>query len=200
MKGILLLNGEPFSGEIDTLGKLVCCCDGAYNWAKEKGIRIDICIGDFDSLGFKPEGAEVFPVEKDFTDAELGFERLVASGADEIEIYGGSGKREDHFFGNVGLLIRAHKRGVKAVFRSDYTDFFIVEGLVEIREKIGTTVSVVPISESLHINSNVGFKYGACDLTIKQGESIGLSNEVTKEKACMDIDEGRGILFIVRKK
>ena len=53
MKGILLLNGEPYSGAIDAEGAVVYCCDGAYEWAKDR-VRIDKNVGDFDSLGYIP--------------------------------------------------------------------------------------------------------------------------------------------------
>ena len=125
LKGIILLNGERFSGEIDTKNSFVVCCDGAYEWATQAGIKCDVVLGDFDSLGYVPEGATVYPCEKDFTDGELALERLISEGVSFVEIYGGSGRREDHFFGNVGLLIKAHNAGVKAVFKSDYTDFLI---------------------------------------------------------------------------
>ena len=53
MKGVLLLNGEPYSGEIESENALVYCCDGAYSWAKNR-VRIDKNIGDFDSLAEIP--------------------------------------------------------------------------------------------------------------------------------------------------
>ena len=40
MKGVILLNGEPYKGEIDDTNALVFCADGAYNWAKGR-VRID---------------------------------------------------------------------------------------------------------------------------------------------------------------
>ena len=49
-RGIILLNGEPFQDQIDDKGALTVCCDGALRWAQGK-VRIDLCAGDFDSLG-----------------------------------------------------------------------------------------------------------------------------------------------------
>ena len=105
MKGILLLNGEPYDGEIDDTSAVVVCCDGAYEWAKNK-VRIDKNVGDFDSLKYIPTPApeEIYPAEKDYTDGEIALKKLIALGVDEIEIYGGGGGREDHFLGNLQLL------------------------------------------------------------------------------------------------
>ena len=34
MRGIILLNGEPWQGEIEDGNAFVVCCDGALRWAK----------------------------------------------------------------------------------------------------------------------------------------------------------------------
>ncbi len=199
MKGIILLNGQPYLGKIDTTNAFTVCCDGALNWAKDVNIAPDLCVGDFDSLGYIPDGAKVFPAEKDYTDGEIALDELIKRGADVIYIYGGGGGRDDHFLGNVGLLIKARELNVKAVMVTNYTEFCLVDGFVIVDRPVGTTVSMVPITQKLHINSSVGFKYPMSDLTVKMGESRGLSNVTTKEKAAIDIDCGVAILFVVRE-
>lgn len=199
MKGIILLNGDPYSGKIITDGCYTVCCDGAMKWADAAGIKYDICIGDFDSLGFIPDNGEVYPVEKDKTDGEIALEILLEKGVSEIEIYGGSGRREDHFFGNVGLLVRAFENGIKAVFKSDFTEFFVADSNVVIDEPTGTTVSLVPISAYVHINGTKGLKYEAKGLTVRMGESRGLSNVTTLSRSEIEITEGTALIFIVRR-
>lgn len=106
MKGIILLNGEPYAGDIGKKeGDIVLAADGALAWAKDK-IGIDITAGDFDSLGYVPANSVVYPSEKNFTDGEIALDLLIGKGCREIEIYGGGGKREDHFFGNLQLCTR----------------------------------------------------------------------------------------------
>ena len=62
-------------------GDLLVAADGGYRYLADMGITPDICVGDFDSLGFEPGGCEIvrLPVEKDDTDiiacAHLGLER-----------------------------------------------------------------------------------------------------------------------------
>ncbi|MBP5193196.1 MAG: thiamine diphosphokinase [Clostridia bacterium] len=199
MDGIILLNGDPYSGKIETEGKFVICCDGALEWATRAGVSVDLCVGDFDSLGYMPCNAKVFPVEKNLTDGEIALDEAKERGIKRVEIYGGSGRREDHFFGNVGLLLKARSLDVDATFFSDYTEFRLAEGRVEINEKAGTTVSLFSISEFLHINRSEGLKYSADGLTLRRGESRCLSNILTKDKAAIEISSGLGIIFIVRK-
>lgn len=112
MKAALLLNGAPYGGELPK-DRLIYCCDGAYRWAKGRA-EIYKNIGDFDSLDEVPNPApeEVYPSEKDFTDGEIALRKMIEEGADDIEVYGAFGGREDHFIGNLHLLYFAHMRGV----------------------------------------------------------------------------------------
>ena len=52
--------------------------------------------------------------------------KLLEAGADDIEIYGGFGGREDHFIGNIHLLYRAFKAGAECAMISEKTKIFWV--------------------------------------------------------------------------
>ena len=54
MRALILLNGESYRGAIDASGAVVYCCDGAYDWAKGR-VKIDVNLGDFDSLSYVPD-------------------------------------------------------------------------------------------------------------------------------------------------
>ena len=140
MKGILLLNGEPYSGAIDAEGAVVYCCDGAYEWAKDR-VRIDKNVGDFDSLGYIPfpPPEEVYPAEKNFTDGEIALFKMLKAGVDEIYIYGGGGGREDHFLGNLQLLYAAHVRGASARMITENSVIFAAGGKIPLGAFCGTT-------------------------------------------------------------
>lgn len=196
MRGILLLNGEPYKGSIDCENALVYCCDGAYNWAKGR-VRIDKNLGDFDSAKgvVFPAPAEVVPAEKDFTDGELGLERLISDGADEIEIYGAGGGRDDHFLGNLHLLYRAHKAGVEARMFTNYTRIFLGCGRVFLGDFAKKTFSVLPFGGELHIINYEGLKYDYPE-TLGFGTSRGISNEVLSGDAFLEIG-GLALIIIV---
>lgn len=195
MKGIILLNGEPYTGRIDDGGALVYCCDGAYKWAKGK-VRIDENVGDFDSLDIVPfpEPEEIYPAEKDFTDGEIAVKKMLAAGADEIEIYGGFGGREDHFLGNLQLLYLAHESGVKCVMISEKTKIFVSSGHISLGEYVGKTISVLPFGAPLHIMGSEGLKYGYPEV-LRLGECRGVSNVV--ESGCASLDVRGAALIII---
>ena len=79
--------------------------DGGLQHLQQLGLQPHGILGDFDSLGFIPEGAEVFPVEKDDTDAMLALRRGLELGYREFVIYGGlDGARLDHTIANFQTL------------------------------------------------------------------------------------------------
>ena len=86
-------------------GDFVIAADGGVKHVESLGIRPDIVLGDFDSLGYAPEGAEVYPVEKDDTDAMLAARRGLEQGCREFLFYGSlDGPRLDHTVANLQML------------------------------------------------------------------------------------------------
>lgn len=194
------MNGEPYKGAIPREKEdIVLCADGALAWAKGK-IAIDITAGDFDSLGYVPENSVVYPSEKDYTDGEIALGILMDRGCREIEIYGGGGKREDHFFGNLQLLYAAYLRGVKCVMKSEYSDIFCASGRVECFGLRGKTVSFAPVGLSAHIIESEGWKYPLKDLTLTAGSCRGISNVAVSDEAYVQCDDGTLFVFQVHCK
>ena len=196
MRAIILLNGEPYSGTINAEDAKVYCCDGAYAWAKGK-VRIDENLGDFDSLDYMPEPApsKIYPTEKDLTDGEIALQRAIAEGATLIEIYGGGGKREDHFFGNLHLLYAALEAGARAEMITNFSRIYCVKGKFELIGCRGRTVSVVPFGGKVHIIQSEGFYYPLDGLTFSYGSTRGISNVVTLEKATFTA-EGTALVIV----
>lgn len=199
MRGILLLNGDPFTGEIDDNGALVVCCDGAYEWAKDR-VRIDKNVGDFDSLGYMPDPLpeEIYPSEKDFTDGEIALFKLLESGVDSVEIYGGGGGREDHFLGNLQLLYASQTRGVPAQMITDRSVFFTACGVIPLNGLKDKTISVLPFGSPVHIMGSKGLKY-TYPPKLAAGECRGISNIVESDCAELRTGEGEYVLIIINR-
>lgn len=199
MKGILLLNGLPYGGEIDARGARVYCCDGAYKWAKGK-VEIYKNIGDFDSLAETPfpPPDEIYPSEKNFTDGEIALRKMLADGIDEIDVYGAFGGREDHFLGNIQLLYYALEHGAKMRLISEITIIYAAKGRAEFCGLQGKTVSVFPFSSPLHILDSKGLKYSYPE-AIGYGECRGVSNIVTEQSAYVDFRDGDTALILINR-
>lgn len=184
MKAIILLNGEPYRGEISAAGARVYCCDGAYAWAKDK-VRIDENLGDYDSLPYLPvpPPKEIFPSEKNDTDGEIALKRAIEAGAKEIVIYGGGGGREDHFIGNLHLLYAAFLRGAYAELVTNRARIFMGTGKVDLSGNKGKTLSIVPFGGNAHIIESSGLKYPLMALDLAYGSTRGISNVAEGDEA-----------------
>ena len=199
MKGILLLNGTPYSGDIDCSDSTVYCCDGAYEWAKGR-VRIDKNIGDFDSLPYLPSPApeKIYPSEKNFTDGEIALFKMISDGVDQITIYGGGGGREDHFLGNLNLLYAANARGVKATMITEQSYIFVSSGTIPLGDYINCTFSLLPFCGYVRIMESEGCKY-AYPSRISAGECRGISNIVLSRSAFVRTHRRDVALIIVNR-
>lgn len=197
MKAAVLLNGEPYSGEISA--DRVFCCDGAYNWARGR-VGIDENIGDFDSVSDFPDPPpeRIYPAEKNFTDGEIALAQAIREGADEIVFYGFSGGRSDHFLGNLHLMYAAFSKGVKCSAVTDGEIFMLGSGKIFLGEFVGLTFSVLPFGGDLHIIESAGLKY-AYPAALRYGECRGISNVCLSGGAFVEVS-GCALVIINRGK
>ena len=83
----------------------ILAADGGLTHLQKLNITPNGIRGDFDSLGYIPEGAQVFPVEKDDTDSMLAVRKGLELGYRRFEIYGAlDGERLDHTLANLQVL------------------------------------------------------------------------------------------------
>ena len=196
LKAVIFLNGQPFSGKIDCEGAVVIAADGGYQDCVRRGIMPDHVVGDFDSLGYVPTGAKQVPAKKDFTDGEMACELAISLGATEVDIYGGGGKREDHFYGNLQLLYALLQKGIAARMITDESTIFLCDKEFSLSLPIGTTLSVAPFAGELHIDKSRGFVYAAQDLTIELGSTRGISNLTQEKDVGMTFRKGVAVVFV----
>ena len=195
MKGVVILNGEPYLGEIDAENAYVICADGGYNWAKER-LSINEIIGDLDSVESAPNPApaKVYPSEKDKTDGELAIERILQlfqqGEVDSVEIYGAGGGREDHFLGNLHLLYRLAKAGLPCVAYTNQSMLFAFEKGVTLTGLNGVTVSLLPLGGDAEIEKTQGFYYPADGVILRYGSCRGISNVIVSDEAEIIVKNG----------
>ena len=90
-------------GEFD----FVVAVDSGYTHLQAACVRPDVCLGDFDSLGFVPEGSQVHPAIKDKSDLELALCYALEQGFSDVVVYGCLGERIDHTISALQLLASA---------------------------------------------------------------------------------------------
>ena len=107
------------------------------------GCKPDHIIGDFDSLGFVPEGAQVFPIEKDDTDAMLAVRHGLSLGFKEFVFYGAlEGERLDHTISNYQTLLYLASHGAHGTLVGEKQSVTTVSDIMEFPAGICGTLSV----------------------------------------------------------
>ena len=196
MKKAALILSQPFGRFLGS--DFTVCADAGYERALARNIKVDLVVGDMDSLGYHPDKVPTVVVqkEKDFSDGELGVRQIALRNYATLDIYGAVGGRLDHTLYNLHLLKLAKDLGLDAVLRGDNYDVYYLEGNLLLDADVGDVVSVVPFSETVHIMKTKGLKYPADGLVLTKRDTLGLSNEcVTKGGVFIGLKEGSALII-----
>jgi len=182
-------------------GDYVIAADGGLRHMEKAGIAPDAVLGDFDSLGYTPEGANVFPVEKDDTDAMLAVRLGLAKGFREFWLYGSlDGPRLDHTVANFQTLqFRADRGAVGYLVGRDYLVTVVRQGSLYFPAGLAGTVSVFCMGADAWGVTLRGLYYPLENGTLTAGFPLGVSNHFTGEPAEITVKEGSLLILWDRK-
>jgi len=207
MKRILVFaNGEP-----PKLGfkipehDLVYCADGGARIAKSLGLKIDLIVGDLDSLeadevrDFQNLGVIIarHPPDKDQTDLELCLLEAVKLKPSQITLVAASGGRFDHHLGNLFLLTRQEFLGISLRVIDETHQLFLLRSgeILELEGAAAQTFSLLPISGLVHGVHVSGARWPLSDAKLSLGDGRTISNEFSDEVVKIKI--ASGLLFVV---
>jgi thiamine pyrophosphokinase len=176
---------------------LVIAADGGVNHLTKAGITPDVILGDFDSLGYIPEGAQVFPVEKDDTDVMLAVRHGLQAGFREFLIYGGmDGKRLDHTVANFQTLafLRAHDARGYLVGREQLATIISNETAVFSPNAAGV-LSAFCLGKEVSGVTIRGLKYSLENGKLAADFPLGVSNHFTGKEAEITVENGQLLLI-----
>ena len=183
---------EP--GEIVIDGEaLVIAADGGLRFLEEYGIKPDLTVGDFDSLGHVPRGENIIchPVEKDDTDTLLAVKLGLERGCGVFVLYGCLGGRIDHTFANLQTLLFIAKQGARGYLIGDgWVSCVIRDSSLQFPAGLSGTVSVFcPDGEAAGITLE-GLYYPLTNGTLNSSFPLGVSNHFTGECASVSVKNG----------
>ncbi len=186
------------AGELDTLllpvneDDYIIAADGGLRHTQRLGLTPHAVLGDFDSLGYVPQGATLFPVEKNDTDAMLAVRRGLELGYQEFLLYGSlDGKRLDHTVANFQTLqfLCDHKARGYLVGLTGLATVFSREQLV-FPENAAGIVSLFCLGPDARGVTLENLKYPLSCGTLTSGFPLGVSNHFTGKSACISVAEG----------
>ena len=168
--------------------------------AEKMNIRVNVAIGDFDTLDREKISAdEIISLnrEKDYTDSAEAVELAIERGYDEILLFGGTGSRLDHTLCNIQLLALAHRQGAAMSLVDEHNIVYITDSSITLKKKAGWHLSVVQLTDAYGINLS-GLYYPLHDKTLLLGDMVGISNEFTEDEATVSVGDGIVLVMLTR--
>lgn len=183
---------------------LVVCADTAYLAAKAQGIVPHAVIGDFDHAEHTDELVSEkkvlrFSSVKDDTDTMLCVKYALNRGADEIVIVGGIGGRLDHTFANIQTLLFIRGRGAFGTILDGDHAVMTVDSHIALAKGAYDYASVFALDPVCRDITLRGFKYEGEHIDLTSDFPLGVSNEITAEKAEISVKEGRLLVILAKK-
>jgi len=203
MKKCIIFCAAEFDKLAAPIGKedYILAADGGLRHLEKLGLQPNSIIGDFDSLGYVPTGAEVFPVEKDDTDAMLAARKGLQLGFREFWFYGSlDGPRLDHTVANFQTLQYLADHGaVGYLIGKDYLVTAVKNGAITFPAGKCGTVSVFCMGADAAGVSIRGLHYELEMGTLTAGFPLGVSNHFTEKEARISVEQGSLLILWDRK-
>lgn len=186
------------AGEFDSLARpisltdYVIAADGGLRHVQALGIAPNCILGDFDSLGYVPEDARVFPVEKDDTDAMLAVRRGLELGYRKFYLYGGlDGSRLDHTVANFQTLQFLADHGAKGyLVGKDYIVTVLSKETAQFPERAEGILSLFCLGPDARGVTIENLQYPLENGSLTCGFPLGVSNHFVGKPARISVQEG----------
>ena len=199
MGKFLIFCAAEFDGLAEPIGAedYILAADGGVRHLEKLNITPHGILGDFDSLGFVPEGAPVFPVEKDDTDSMLAVRKGLELGYREFLLYGAlDGPRLDHTIANFQTLQFLADRGAAGwLVGRDYIVTVVKDGTLKFPAEAGGILSLFCLGPDARDVTLKGLHYPLEHGTLTSGFPLGVSNHFTGCPA--EITVGNGSLLVL---
>ena len=195
-KVFLLLNGEqPNKLPVFSEYEIICATDGAYQYLLENNIKPHFISGDFDSLETLPKEIEAIETpDQNFTDFDKMLQILFDKGYTTIDVFGASGKEQDHFLGNLNTAIEWEKK-LKITFFDNHGSYFLAAKKITIPNCKDKTISLVPFPKAKEITTK-GLQYPLNNENLAFGKRIGTRNKAIENEVAISFTSGNLFIFI----
>jgi thiamine pyrophosphokinase len=220
---IVLAGGSgPLRSELDAAWpgwdeaiEAIIGADAGALLARPLGLRLDLVVGDGDSLGdsglaeLGRAGVAIdrWPTDKDASDTELALVAAAGRGATDVLVLGAFGGRLDHQLANIWILAHPVLAGRKVTLLDGRTRVRLLsasEGPVagvgarfDLIERAGDLVTLLPFDGPATDVTTHGLRWPLVGATLATGYSRGLSNEVVATSGRPRVELGGGRLLVI---
>jgi thiamine pyrophosphokinase len=182
----------------------VIAADGGAEHALRLGLRIDLVVGDLDSLspatadGLTAAGVPFLrhPTDKDKTDLELALEAALEHQPERIVVVGSAAGRLDHLLSQLTVLVSELLAGVEVDAHLGPATLHVVRGRRVLHGSPGELVSLFALQGPAHGVTTSGLAYALADETLQAGVGRGVSNVFLTAQA--EVAVADGVVLVVR--
>ena len=203
MSKFVIFCAAEFDGLLEPLGAddFLLAADGGLRHLEKLNLKPQGILGDFDSLGYIPTGAQVFPVEKDDTDAMLAARKGLELGYRDFLFYGAlDGPRLDHTVANFQTLQFLADHGATGyLVGRDYLVTVVKNDTIAFDEKAEGILSLFCLGADARGVTIRGLHYELEDGTLTPGFPLGVSNHFTGKPATIEVKDGSLLAMWDRK-
>jgi thiamine pyrophosphokinase len=179
-------------------GAVVIAADSGAEHALELGLRVDVAVGDFDSVSeatlraVETAGArlERHPAAKDATDLELALDAALTLGPERILVLGGGSGRLDHLLGQLLLLAADAYAAVQVDAQLGAAAVHVVRRERVLAGGLGELISLLAVHGPARGVVTDGLAYPLRGETLVPGSSRGLSNLFAAPEARLSLEDG----------
>ncbi len=198
--------------KIDITSSFVICADSGFEVAQSCGIKIDLLIGDMDSIDKslfeKIDNSvckQIFPKDKDFSDTELAFIEAKKIPHNKIFLIGGSGGRIEHFIALLSLL--KYEKKYNSIM--DFPDFWLTEENLIVFCKKNSKIQIDKLEKDDNVSVFSLFEFGFLKPKIFSSglkwklqnvnwkKQWSLSNRIDKDPSSVEINVKRGSFLLI---
>jgi len=181
-------------------GDIIAGIDQGTDLLLQNGITPTYCLGDFDStltdiagLGLPPQNIIRLKVQKEDSDLEYALQYFANTEAEIVVINNLQG-RLDHILSVLNLL-EAHP---SVCIRSAKQDVYFVSNSFKASLPVGTTLSLLPQTETVEGITTVGLFYKLQGETLYKKKNRGLSNISVDKNIEINFLDGQLLVVINR--
>ena len=192
-KCIIFCAGE-FDGLVQKIQSddFVIAADGGLAHVQALGIEPHGILGDFDSLGYVPQSAQVFPVEKDDTDAMLAVRKGLSLGYDQFILYGSmDGPRLDHTLANFQTLqFLAEHGAVGYLIGKQYMATVVKNSGITFPDRASGILSLFCMGADAQGVTIQGLQYPLDNGVLTCAHPLGVSNHFIGQNSRITVKDG----------
>ena len=195
------------AAEFDSLARpvgpedFIIAADGGLAHLNKIGLTPNEILGDFDSLGYTPTDAQVFPVEKDDTDAMLAVRRGLQLGYRDFILYGSlDGPRLDHTVANFQTLQFLADRGASGYLVGKNQIVTVLKnGRLSFPARAEGTLSVFCMGADAEGITLKNLYYPLENGALTAGFPLGVSNHFVGKSAEISVNNGSLLIIWERE-